>query len=176
MFACFHRLTDAFAGLFLLAGTCRVTLCVSMQQPLDPSPPLSSGAQSGGAKAAGHCSSAVAAFQLHARGVVSDCMLRFYAFVCREHPVEHTKLDFAVNRAEAPDVDDFESFASWSRGQESCSVAVACAVARMLRLLQAAGACPGLRETLQAAAASDRGAAAPLHVLLDGVRAHGPQD
>jgi hypothetical protein len=90
--------------------------------------------------------------------------------------VEHTKLDFAVNRAEAPDVDDFESFASWSRGQESCSVAVACAVARMLRLLQAAGACPGLRETLQAAAASDRGAAAPLHVLLDGVRAHGPQD
>jgi hypothetical protein len=100
-------------------------------------------------------------------------MLRFYAFVSREHPVEQAALDFAIVQAAAPDVDDFDSFVLWCNKQESCGAAVACAVAHMLRKLQAAGDCPGLRETLKAAAEFNRGTAAPLRSLLDGLRAHG---
>lgn len=147
-------------------------MSTGMPLPSPTASPVSNGTLFGLAKGKEYCSSVLPAFQLHARSVVSDCLLRFYAVVSREHPVKQSALDFAISQAAAPDVDDFDSFKSWCSKQKSCGFAVACAVARILRLLQAAGDCPGLRETLEAAASCDRGTAAPLHSLLDGVRAH----
>jgi hypothetical protein len=135
---------------------------------------ISSVAAAAAAKQKDHCTAAIVAFQLHARSVVSDCLLRFYAFVCREHPVGQDALQWAIASAAVPDVDDFDAFAAWSGRQETCGAAVACAVAHMLRLLQAAGDCPGLRETLKAAAESERAVPEPLQTLLNGVRCDDP--
>ena len=114
------------------------------------------------------------AYHRHARNVLPDCLLRFYAFVSRSHAAQQSALDVAVTRAPAPDFDDLDSFVEWSGMQESCCVAVACAVAHMLRRLQAAGHCPGLSETLKAAAEGGGVMPAPLRSLLDSVRSHGP--
>jgi hypothetical protein len=164
------------AGLYLLVGAFRVSLSTSMLLPTAMSPHVFNGTLSALGKGTDHCVSVLPAFQLHARSVVSDCMLRFYAFVCREHPMEQAALDFAITRAAAPVVDDFDAFMSWCSKQESCGIAVACAVAHMLRQLHAAGDCPGLRKTLHDSAASDRGTAAPLHSLLNDLRKHSLRD
>jgi hypothetical protein len=163
-----------FAGLSLLASACRVTLTPVMLSVADPASPISSVTTAAAAKQKDHCTAAIFAFQLHARSVVSDCLLRFYAFVCREHPVGQEALQRAIASAAVPDIDDFDAFAAWSGRQENCGVAVACAVAHMLRLLQAAGDCPGLRETLKAASESERAVPGPLQTLLDGVRCDAP--
>ena len=88
--------------------------------------------------------------------------------------MSHASLEFAITQAQLPDVDDFDSFTAWCQKQENCCVAVACAAAHMLRLLQAAGDCPSLRETLKSAAECELQIPAPLRILLDGLRCHGP--
>jgi hypothetical protein len=165
---------DVFAGLSLLVAACRVSLSLGTLQPTAPSSPPP-GTATGVAKRKDHGATAVAAFQLHARTAVSDCLLRFYAFVCREQAWGEAALDIAGGRAAAPDIDNFASFTTWCREQEHCSAAVACAVAHMLRLLQAAGDCPGLRDTLKAAAECQSGVPAPLQRLLHAVRRHAPE-
>ena len=140
--------------------------------PSSPPPSIAAGA----AKRKDHSATAVAAFQLHARTAVSDCLLRFYAFVCLEQPLGEAALHVAVARAAAPDIDDFASFTTWCCEQEHCSAAVACAVAHMLRLLQAAGDCPGLRDTLKAAAECQSGIPAALQRLLHAVRRQAPEN
>ena len=67
----------------------------------------------------------------------------------------------------APGVDDLVVFRKWCDEREHCCEAVACAVVRMLRLLQAAGDCPSLRETLQTAQELDRAVPLPLQSLLN---------
>jgi hypothetical protein len=113
------------------------------------------------------------AYQRHALSVLPDCLLRFYAFVSREHAADQGALDFAIMRTPAPDFEDLDSFVGWGGMQDNCCLAVACAVVHMLRRLQAAGHCPGLSETLGEAAAGDVGMPAPLRSLLDGVRSYG---
>lgn len=145
-----------------------------MQPHISPSSPLPDAAVPAAAKANHHCAAAVLGYQRHVRSVLPDCLLRFYAFVSREHAAEQSSLDAAIMQASAPDFDNFDSFVEWSVTQENCCVAVGCSVAHMLRRLQAAGHCPGLSKTLEAAAAGDVAVPAPLRSLLDGVRSRGP--
>ena len=149
-----------FAGLSLLVSACHVCLSAGVPPPTTPALSLSSLAAPSAARVQDHSAVVIPAFQLHARGVLCDSLLRFYAFVCREHAVEASALARAMESAVAPGVDDWGTFRTWCDMQENCCEAVACAVLHMLRRLQAAGDCPGLRETLRAAA--EHGGAMPL--------------